>query len=319
MAHRYHMRVAPVLALTAAAILALGCSQPQAPRASADRSGQLGAAHAVIEAREISGAIAGATQPLVILDVRSESAYAAGHLPGAVRIEHRQWESDSLSEASGLEHESFWTARIGALGIDGSGTVLIYDGGSMTDAARIWFILQGFGAADVRVVNGGFPSIEREVRNGSITLSSAPERPSPVTFAPAATGSDRIPWIGRQELKTSIESDRVQILDARTVREFQGADLRGNARGGHLPGASSVPHSSLLDDQGRLKSPQELSKILEGAGLVRGTPIVTHCQAGGRAALAALAAARAGYGPVTSYYLSFGDWAPDATCPVVVP
>jgi thiosulfate/3-mercaptopyruvate sulfurtransferase len=57
--------------------------------------------------------------------------------------------------------------------------------------------------------------------------------------------------------------------------------------------------------------------MMEQAGFDPGDHIVTHCEGGGRAALAAAAAARAGYEDVRVYYLSFGDWARDESCPIV--
>jgi thiosulfate/3-mercaptopyruvate sulfurtransferase len=60
-----------------------------------------------------------------------------------------------------------------------------------------------------------------------------------------------------------------------------------------------------------------LARRLGEAGFAREKPIVTHCDAGGRAALAALAAVAAGYRDVSTYYLSFSDWSADAACPVV--
>jgi thiosulfate/3-mercaptopyruvate sulfurtransferase len=44
---------------------------------------------------------------------------------------------------------------------------------------------------------------------------------------------------------------------------------------------------------------------------------VTHCEGGGRAALGAAAAVRAGFDDVRVYYLSFGDWVRDESCPIV--
>lgn len=308
-----------VLLSASCALAGVSCATREMPHARSPDAQQAHAARAVVEARDLPRTIADATPPLVILDVRGDAAYAAGHLPGAVRIDHARWEADSLSDAYGLENEALWRSRIGELGIDGRGTVVVYDGGSMTDAARVWFILQGFGASDVRVVNGGFPLIAEAAKEGTLTLSAEPGSPAAAAFVPASAESARIAWIGRQDLKSAVDEGRVQILDARSMKEFEGTDLRGNSRGGHLPGAASVPHTSMLDPQRRLKSPAELAAIFEAAGLSRGTLLVTHCQGGGRAALAALAAARAGYGPVVSYYLSFGDWSADASCPVVAP
>jgi thiosulfate/3-mercaptopyruvate sulfurtransferase len=60
-----------------------------------------------------------------------------------------------------------------------------------------------------------------------------------------------------------------------------------------------------------------LRDLLAAAGFRPGDHVVTHCDGGGRAALAAAAAARAGYGDVHAYYLSFADWAKDESCPIV--
>ena len=56
---------------------------------------------------------------------------------------------------------------------------------------------------------------------------------------------------------------------------------------------------------------------MEQAGFGPHDHIVTHCEGGGRAALAAAAAVRAGYDDVRVYYLSFADWARDENCPIV--
>jgi thiosulfate/3-mercaptopyruvate sulfurtransferase len=121
----------------------------------------------------------------------------------------------------------------------------------------------------------------------------------------------------RQRVRAAVERGNAQVFDARTRAEYTGQDLRKNTRGGHIPGAINIPHKELLDEHGRLRSPGALAALFEQAGFKRGQPVITHCDGGGRASLAALAAERAGYGPVLNYYLSFGDWAADASCPVV--
>ncbi|MBL8879701.1 MAG: hypothetical protein JNG88_11330, partial [Phycisphaerales bacterium] len=107
-----------------------------------------------------------------------------------------------------------------------------------------------------------------------------------------------------------------KILDVRSPGEYAGLDLRSNKRGGHIPGAVNVPHTDLLDAAGNLRAPTELRAIFEKAGLKPGDRIVAHCQSGGRSSLVALALIEAGYEDVANYYLSFGDWAADETCPL---
>ncbi|MFN3525196.1 MAG: sulfurtransferase, partial [Paracoccus sp. (in: a-proteobacteria)] len=110
----------------------------------------------------------------------------------------------------------------------------------------------------------------------------------------------------------------VQVFDARTRSEFDGTDLKGNARGGHLPGAVLLDHRDLLAGRS-LKPADELANLMALAGLDGSRPIVSHCNGGGRAALAALAAVATGHTDVRVYYLSFADWAADESCPLSPP
>lgn len=309
------------LAIYAAAVFALGaslCASAQTETPSVQDQSNRSAA-SLIEVAQIASVIQQNPNDVVVLDVRTPEEYADGHWPNAIQISYQQWESLSKSSQSGLTHVQSWHERIGALGIDADDTVLIYDNGKMTQAARIWFVLQHFGVARAAVVNGGFTLIEASVADGTASLSMNPTTPDPVQFVPSADQSGRIANMDRFEVRAAIERGEVQILDARSTDEYLGIDLRKNDRGGHLPTAKNIPHTRLLDEQGRLRPNDELAELLHEAGFLKGRPVITHCDGGGRAALAALAAARAGYGPVINYYLSFGDWAKDTTCSIVTP
>ena len=85
-------------------------------------------------------------------------------------------------------------------------------------------------------------------------------------------------------------------------------------------GISLVPrHLSHVDllDNGVVRPAPALRSMLERAGFGPGDHIVTHCEGGGRAALGAAAAVRAGFDDVRVYYLSFADWVRDESCPIV--
>ncbi len=282
-----------------------------APRASAP----LAPKETVVAADQLAAELARGGANLVVLDARDRTAYDAGHLEGALFLPLAEWEQLSLANDTGLSHEAAWRERIGALGIDGDDNVLVYDNGKMTQAARVWFILQHFGVARAAVIDGGYPLLEEAAAQNRVALTAAPSTRAPASFAPSGRGA--IGLVDRAAMKLAVERGEAQVLDVRSEAEFLGDDLRKNSRGGHLPNAVSLPHTRLLDERGRLRSIDELTQLFRAAGLERGRPVIAHCDGGGRAALAALAAARAGYGPVLSYYLSFGDWAKDATCPVV--
>lgn len=242
-----------------------------------------------------------------LLDARGQRAFDAGHARGAVRIPIEQWEPKARSNASAFDDTQYWEREIAALGVGTNDAVVVYDDGRMIEASRAWLILQYVGV-DARILNGGWPSIEGDGRSHQVE----PHDESGNFHAQRNAGPVHL--IGRSELKEKLNGD-VGVLDVRTLAEFEGEDLRQNPRGGHLPGSSFVPHARLLDG-GRFRRADELRKLLADAGVEDGAQLVTLCDAGGRAALAAVAALRAGHKNVHVYYPSFSDWARDQSCPV---
>jgi thiosulfate/3-mercaptopyruvate sulfurtransferase len=245
--------------------------------------------------------------PVRYLDARDQAAFDAGHAPGAVRVPLDAWDAAIKSADAGFEKTAFWDAAIGSLGVGPSVTAVAYDGGTMTNAARVWFVLQYYGVNCV-VLNGGWP------RLAAVTGLAASAAPSTGGFK-ASAGSGSVGLVDRETLKRQLDS-AAQVFDSRTRAEFTGEDMRKRSRGGHLPGARHLSHADLMA-QGVVHPAPVLRAMLEGVGFGPGDHIVTHCEGGGRAALAAAAAVRAGFDDVRVYYLSFGDWVRDESCPVV--
>lgn len=247
------------------------------------------------------------TAPVRYVDVRDAAAFEAAHAPNAALAPIERWERAAKASETGLANAAFWGDEIRALGLDGETAVAVYDDGRMTEAARVWFILQHFGVR-AAIVNGGWPAL-----SGLASLPAG-EGPSDTGFVPRP-GAGAVGLVDREGLKAEL-GEGVSVLDARTAAEHRGDDLRKNGRGGHLPGARLLAHADFLE-HGSVRKPAELRALLEKAGFGPGDHIVTHCDGGGRAALAAAAALRAGYDDVRAYYLSFADWARDETCSVV--
>ena len=247
-----------------------------------------------------------ASHPLRLLDVRDADSFAAGHAPGAVRVPIEDWVSAARTPEGGLENTTHWADALTPLGIGPDGVAGIYDDGRMVEAARVWFILQYFGVSAV-ILNGGWQAVQ----SAGLTGRDADARP--ITLQP---GKGPVGLMDRARLKEALDTETV--FDTRTEAEHRGQDLKSNARGGHLPGAVLLPHADLMDGN-HLRPQADLRARLEAVGFASGRPITTHCDGGGRAALAAVAAVQAGFTPVSVYYLSFSDWAADETCPVTLP
>ncbi len=243
--------------------------------------------------------------PVRYLDARDAAAFAAGHAPNAIRAPSNDWDTAAKIPGSGFENTAYWEKTLTDLGIDDTATAVVYDPGGMTNAARVWFILQYFGARAV-IVNGGWPALAD---------ASVPQGVGPGSGFKARPNAGAVGLVDRATLKTQLNGE-AHVFDTRTRAEYTGEDQRKNARGGHLPGARHLSHTDLLDN-GRVKPASEVRAMLDRVGFEPGDHIVTHCEGGGRAAFGAAAAVRAGFDDVRVYYLSFGDWAKDDTCPIV--
>ena len=57
---------------------------------------------------------------------------------------------------TGFAKTAYWDKALTALGLDPIVTAVAYDNGGMTNAARVWFILQYYGLKAV-ILNGGWP------------------------------------------------------------------------------------------------------------------------------------------------------------------
>jgi thiosulfate/3-mercaptopyruvate sulfurtransferase len=241
------------------------------------------------------------------LDARDQAAFDAGHAPGAVRVPVDAWDKAIKSAGSGMGDPGFWSEALGSLGVGPGVTAVTYDTGAMTNAARVWWILQYFGLKCV-ILNGGWAALSAAA---SLPAAAAPSAgPIQTSAAAGAVG-----LVNRETLKQQLDG-AAHVFDSRTRAEFTGEDARGRSRSGHLPGARHLSHVDLMD-HGVVHSAPVLRAMLEGVGFGPGDHIVTHCEGGGRAALAAAAAVRAGFDDVRVYYNSFADWARDESCPIV--
>ena len=80
------------------------------------------------------------------------------------------------------------------------------------------------------------------------------------------------------------------LIDVRSPGEFKGEvthmpeyPQEGVLRGGHIPGAKSVPWKTAVKENGTFKSAEELAKIyLEGCQLAPDQEVVAYCRIGER-------------------------------------
>jgi thiosulfate/3-mercaptopyruvate sulfurtransferase len=84
-----------------------------------------------------------------------------------------------------------------------------------------------------------------------------------------------------------------------------------------MPGAHSVPSSSLVNENGALRSKEELARIFADAGADANQAALCSCGSGITAAVIALALARLGRWDAAVYDGSWAEWGSRDDTPIV--
>ena len=247
-----------------------------------------------------------ATRRFIILDARSSSSFEQGHIPGARWVDPVTW-ARAMTKGEAIED---WSNRLGLLGIDRLARLVVYDDNQAKDAVRIWWILRYLGIEDVRLLNGGWSGWKaingpQDKGEAIVARVGCLLRPRP----------DRLAT--REQVLKSLTKGSLQIVDARSEKEFCGEKLT-NKRGGAIPGAKLLEWSDLIDKSTqRFKSAPELQKLFDQAGIALDQPTVTHCQSGGRSSVMAFGLELMGAKNVSNYYLGWSEWGNLEDTPIV--
>ena len=239
--------------------------------------------------------------------------FAAGHIPGAVRFDLDEVSAPDTPLPHMLPAAARFAEAMGQLGLNDSDMIVVYDGSGVNlSAPRAWWMFRVFGHDRVAVLDGGLGTWMREGR--PIECGGAMPR------APGGFTASLNPALVRdaRAVLALIGTGAAQVVDARSAGRFEGTEPepRPGLRGGHIPGSRSVPFPSLVDGGGRMRPAAELRRLLEGAGVEPGRPVVTSCGSGVTACAVALAVEVAGMGPAAVYDGSWTEWGSRKELPV---
>ncbi|HEY9509222.1 MAG TPA: sulfurtransferase [Verrucomicrobiae bacterium] len=218
---------------------------------------------------------------LVEIDVDTK-AYDAGHLPGAVGF---NWQTQLQEQVRRdiINQEAFETLLSNA-GISPHDTVILYGDNHNWFAAYGFWLFKIYGHKDVRLMNGGRVKWLKE--NKPLTT----EKPKIVpTNYLARTPDLTLRALLPEVLQVQADQPR-NLVDVRSPDEFIGkviapAGMTETAqRGGHIPGAKSIPWSTAVAADGTFKPAEELRAIyVDHKGVDPKQPTIAYCRIGERA------------------------------------
>jgi thiosulfate/3-mercaptopyruvate sulfurtransferase len=243
--------------------------------------------------------------------------YDTGHVPGAVNIDWHADLNDPLVRDY-IDPESF-AQVLSRNGITPDTTVVFYGDKNNWWATYAFWVFQLFGHTNAKVMNGGRAKWVAEGRE----LSK--ERPSyPASNYPTPKRDDSKIRAFREQVLQHQASGK-PLVDVRSPGEYRGELLHmadypqeGALRGGHIPGAKSVPWARAANPDGTFKSADELRAIYEGEqGLKSGDDIVAYCRIGERSSHTWFVLTYLlGYPTVRNYDGSWTEWGNSVRAPI---
>ncbi len=234
--------------------------------------------------------------------------YAEAHIPGAIGFDWRRDLQDPVKRDF-LGADDFGTL-MGGRGISNDHTVVLYGDRNNWFAAYTYWYFRYYGHERVRLVNG---PREKWIAEGRPT--SADPSAHPVTTFEAKAGDPSIRAM-RDEVLSALDSD-TRLVDVRSPQEYSGEliamagyEQEGAQRGGHIPGAASVPWAQAVSEDGTFRPADELRELYEAKGVIAGDePIIAYCRIGERSAHTWFVLHELlGLGDVKNYDGSWTEW-----------
>jgi len=265
-----------------------------------------------------------ARSDLRVVDVRwklgqpghGESAYRAGHIPGAVFADIDRDLAAPPGERGRhpLPSTADFTALMNRLGVGDQTRVVAYDDQGGATAARLWFLLRYFGHETGAVLDGGLPGWLEAARGLERGLTTEIPKPAPADFH-ARPRPELL--IAPEDLLPEVAAGRLLLLDARAPERYRGESEPIDPRPGHIPGAINAPFAGNLS-QGRFLGAEALAARYRELGADDRRPTAVYCGSGVTAANDLLALAVAGFSNTRLYPGSWSEWSRDPEAPVAV-
>jgi len=260
-------------------------------------------------------------EPMVVIDTRDPSAYAAGHLPGAVNLRDIFTYLATSSAEGKHQLEEKFAEEFGAAGLSGAETAVLYEDNMNTgfgQSCRGYFILKYLGYPKVKVLHGGFGAW----KSAALPVTAAASRPKPAKFPvridPAAV------MVDKDEMLRALSNPSIVKLDVRDVDEWIGKSSSPYGvdfcpRKGRIPDSKWLEWYRMMKptELGQMfKEPDEILAECATVGIDRDSTVYLYCFKGARASNTFLALQEAGIRKVKIYFGSWNEWSREFSLPI---
>ena len=189
---------------------------------------------------------------------KGEEEYRRAHIRGA-----RFLDIDAVSGRENpaphmLPSPAEFARAMEALGVGSDDRIVVYDNSPLRTAARGWFMLRHFGAAEVAILDGG---LQKWVAEGRPTETGDPA-PPPASFAVR----ERADVVDKAAILAGTGN---MLVDARGAGRFTGdePEPRPGLASGHIPGSRNIPYAAIYRENGSFRSPDEIATSCDSVSM----------------------------------------------------
>ncbi|HXX61138.1 MAG TPA: sulfurtransferase [Candidatus Sulfotelmatobacter sp.] len=243
------------------------------------------------------------------------TAYDQGHLPGAVAWDWTSQLTDGVRRD--IATPADLSRLLSSSGIGPDTHIALYGDNNNWFAAWAYWQLKLHGLERVSLVDGGRKLwLARD-------LPLTTDVPSHAATGFTVEGPSYELRAFRDEILPRLGDPGLGLVDVRSPAEYSGEILappgmsESAQRGGHIPGAASIPWAQAVREDGSFKSPDELAALYSGKGITPDKDIVTYCRIGERSSHSWFVLHEIlGYPSVRNYDGSWTEWGSMVAVPI---
>ena len=245
--------------------------------------------------------------------------YDTGHVPNSQKID---WLMDLWDDPRREFIQPEQLAKVlERLGISDGNTIILYGDKNNWWAAYAFWVFKYSGVENVKLMNGGRVKWIKENKSTTTDVPSYPQG----SYTPAQRNPS-LRAFKEDVLKhlEKVNAGQGALVDVRSPGEFKGDvthmenyPQEGVLRGGHIPGASSIPWAQAANEDGTFKSAEELKTLYEGKGVTGDKEVIAYCRIAERSSHSWFVLKYLlGYDNVKNYDGSWTEWGNSVGVPI---
>lgn len=244
---------------------------------------------------------------LIEVDVDT-SQYETGHIPGAVGFNWQTQLQDQVLRDIPSKEE--FAKLLSEAGVSNDSYVVLYGDNNNWFAAYAFWLFKYYGHDKVSLMDGGRKKWLDEGRETTTDVA----QPTATNYSVQTVNADL--RADRDYIKERLGKGGFGLVDVRSPAEYTGEIIAPPGmsetaqRAGHIPGASNIPWSQAVAEDGTFKSADELKALYGGKGISDANEeIVAYCRIGERSSHSWFVLKYIlGYDKVRNYDGSWTEW-----------